>query len=179
MAVVFDSSILLLILQPSARPPIDPQTNLPLAHAAERTNYLVRKLSAQKTSVLIPTPVLTEILCGAEAAKSEFIRLLSAAPFQIAPFDTRASIDCAELLNTKLSKKRSAKIEPVSGYRAKIKFDQQIVAIAKVHGVDAIYSDDKDILHDAKRVSLTVIRSFELERDPSTIQGKLDIDQKL
>ncbi len=173
MAVVFDSSILLLILQPDVPPPIDPLTKLPLAHAKERIDYLVSRLSAQKANVLIPTPVLTEILCGAETAKSRFINLLNTAPFQIVPFDTRASIDCAELLNTKLSKKRRTKNEPISGYRSKIKFDQQIVAIAKVHRVDAIYSDDKDILHDAGRVSLKVIRSFELERDPSTQQGKL------
>ena len=38
--VVFDTSILLLVLDPQAKPPIAPTTQMPVERAAERIEYL-------------------------------------------------------------------------------------------------------------------------------------------
>ena len=177
MAVLFDTNILLLVLQPDALPPIDISTGERLKYVDERINYLIRRLSKAKTDVLIPTPVLTEVLCGAGGAKAQYIQHLQREPFKVVPFDMRAAIDCADLLAFQLATKPKGKAKGTPGARDKIKFDRQIVAIGKTHRVDAIYSDDEDVFKEAKRVGLKVIRSFELERDPATSQAKLDLQQ--
>ncbi len=43
--VVFDSSILLLLIHPDAKPPNDPSTGKPLEHAKQRIEYLIKTLS--------------------------------------------------------------------------------------------------------------------------------------
>lgn len=179
MAVLFDSNFLLLLLQPGVPAPLDPVTGKPLTYCEERVNYLVAQLSKARTAVLIPTPVLTEVLCNAGGAGSAFVQQLQTAPFQLAPFDVRAAIDCADLLAFHLAKRGNGKGKAAGpgkpGSRDKVKFDRQIVAIAKSRKVDAIYSDDEDVAKEAGRVGLRVIRTFELERDPSTSQAKLDL----
>lgn len=177
MAVLFDSNFLLLVLQPGVPAPLDPATGTPLSHCEERINYLVRQLSKSRTDVLIPTPVLTEVLCLAGAAKAQYIQQLQQAPFSVVPFDVRAAIDCAELLAAHFGNKTNGKAKPPGkpGARDKVKFDRQIVAIAKSRQVEAIYSDDEDVVKEAARVGIKVVRSHELERDPATRQGKLDL----
>lgn len=130
--VVFDTSVLLLVLEPTASAPIDPATSLPLTHAAERIDYLIKGLSRARNTVLIPTPVLAEVLSKAGLAGPQYVQLLQRAPFKIAPFDTRAAIECAAGLAHHFNLKKSAKLPDmgVPGARAKLKFDQQVVAIA-------------------------------------------------
>ena len=55
--VVFDSSVLLLVLDPNAKAPSDPGTGEPVDKAAERIEYLIEMLSADKEKIVIPTPV--------------------------------------------------------------------------------------------------------------------------
>lgn len=172
MTVVFDTSTLLLVLQPTAYPPLDPATNKPVEHAAERVDYLVRQLSRNRTKVLIPTPVLSEVLVHAGAAATQYLTLLNQAPFRIVPFDTRASINCAEAIRSYGAK------GPKGSVRAKVKFDRQIVAIAQVEQVDALYSDDTDVFKFGQQVGVKVIRTYELPRDPGAAQGKLDLDAR-
>lgn len=172
MAVLFDTNVLMLVLQPAAPAPIDPVTGERLTHVEERVNYLIRRLSKIKTDVLIPTPVLAEILCGAGSARTQYLQHLQKEPFRVVPFDVRAAIDCADLLALPVPSKRKG----TPGLRAKIKFDRQIVAIAKTHAVEALYSDDEDVFKEARRLGLRVVRSFDLERDPELMQGKLDLE---
>lgn len=53
-----------------------------------------------------------------------------------------------------------------TGPWAKVKFDRQIVAIAKVQGADVIYSDDEDIVRYASRVNISVVRVADLPIPP-------------
>lgn len=172
MAVVFDSSTLLLVLQPTATPPIDPATGKPLEHAVERVEYLIRQLSRAKTKVLIPTPVLSEVLVHAGAASTQYLTLLNQSPFRIVPFDTRAAINCAESI-------RSFKLKgQTGGVRNKLKFDRQIVSIAQVENVEALYSDDGEMFRFGQQVGVKVVRTYELPRDPEAAQGKLDLTDR-
>lgn len=54
----------------------------------------------------------------------------------------------------------------------KVKFDRQIVAIAKVHGVATIYSDDLDIKKHGRDCGLQVLGSEDLAVKPGA-QGDL------
>lgn len=169
MTVVFDTSVLLLALQPNAKPPLDPSTDKPVEHAKQRVEYLIKSLSKARTKVIIPSPVLAELLVGAGSAGPQHIQVLQQSPFRVSPFDTRAAIECADAMANHGTKGKSAET------RAKVKFDRQIVAIAKVEKVDAIYSDDDHIHKLGAQVGLKVVRTFELDLDPDEAQGKLHL----
>jgi len=88
--VVLDSSVLLLVLDPNAKPPNDPATGRPLNEAAERIEYLIENLAAAKEKILIPTPVLSEVLVHAGDAMQPYLDTLNEqSVFRIVPFDQK------------------------------------------------------------------------------------------
>jgi predicted nucleic acid-binding protein len=170
-AVVFDTSILVLAVNPEAKPPKNPNTDSPLEHARQRVDYLIRTLSKKKASVVIPSPVLCELLIHAGVAINDYVEKLRRAPFFIAPFDTRAAIECAQAL-----RKHGMSGKGQDNPRAKIKFDRQIVAIAKLANAETIYSDDSDIFKYGIQANIRVVRSFDLDLDPDDRQYDLDFE---
>ena len=86
--VVFDSAVLLLFVDPNAKSDID--------QAAKRIEYLIETLTADGERIIIPTPVLSEILVHAGAGLQGYLDALNgSAAFRIAPFDQKAAIECA------------------------------------------------------------------------------------
>src|SRR5690606_12483350 len=148
LMVVFDTSVLLLALDPSTTPPLDPATRAPVGRAGERINYLIDTLTIDKQTIIIPTPVLSEILVYAASAAPNWLQHFnSTAAFRIAPFDQKAAVEAA--LSIRFSLERGGlRIDASDSNtsRGKVKFDRQIVAIAKTEGADTIYSDDSDII---------------------------------
>ncbi len=171
MSVLFDTSVLLLAIFPNAKPPLNPATGNLIEHPKQRVDYLIRKLSKSRQQVLIPAPVLSELLVHAGKAANEYVQKLQESPFRIVPFDTRAAIECADAIH-RHGLKGKGKDNP----RAKVKFDRQIVAIAQVQRSEAIYSDDGDIFAYGEQAGIRVIRSYELELDPEDRQHKLDLN---
>ena len=160
--VVLDSSVLLLVLDPTARPPIDPATGQPLDKASQRIEYLIENLTADKEQIVIPTPVLSEVLVHAGDAMTPYLDALNGqAAFRIAPFDQKAAIEAA--------------LATSDAIKTKIMFDRQIVAIAKAEGAHAVYSDDADIHRFARRAGLDAYRTADLDPPPEDPQGSLDV----
>ena len=62
------------------------------------------------------------------------------------------------------------------GTWAKVKYDRQIVATAKVEAADTIYSDDNDVQKLAAQAGLAVIGVAELPLPPEMAQGRLDFE---
>jgi len=176
--VVFDTSVLLLALDPSTDLPLDPATNAPLARAAERVEYLIHQLAEDKQTIIIPTPVLTEIMVYAGAAGSKWLQYFNGtAVFRIAPFDQRAAIEAALSIRDSLDRGGLRIDATDSGVsRGKVKFDRQIVAIARVEGADAIYSDDDHIAAIGKAAGLRVFRTRELDLPPQDPQQSMKFD---
>lgn len=58
---------------------------------------------------------------------------------------------------------------------AKLKFDRQIVAIAKVVGATTVYSDDDGVETVATRSKIQVTRTCDLPLPPETLQGELTV----
>ena len=86
--VVFDSAVLLLFVDPNAKSDID--------QAAKRIGYLIETLTADGERIIIPTPVLSEILVHAGTGLQGYLDALTgSAAFRIAPFDQKAAIECA------------------------------------------------------------------------------------
>ncbi|MFW5833692.1 MAG: hypothetical protein ACOCYE_06305 [Pseudomonadota bacterium] len=169
--VVFDSNILLLFLDNGAKPPKDPDTGAPVSECKARLDYLVADFKRNRGKVIIPTPVLSEVLVWADDAGPEYLEILTkSAHFEVVPFDIRAAVEVAHLTRQAIDK-GEANVPNVS--RAKVKFDRQIIAIANVVGATTIYSDDEHIVKLAKPLGIAVIGIAQLPLPPLDLQGSL------
>jgi hypothetical protein len=164
--VAIDNTTLALLLHPKAKPPIDPATNLPLEKCRERIEKLIDDLDADGERVIIPTPVLCEFLILAGKEGPEYLgNIESAKTFLVMPFDKMAAVELAAM-ELEHRGKGGRKKEPDVPYQ-KVKFDRQIVVIAKANGAHTIYSDDGDVRKFATRAGLKVVSTWELEVPPS------------
>lgn len=175
--VVFDATILLAFLQSDCPPPRHPETNEPIDSFRERIDYLIQRLDKDKEKIIIPSPALSEILVRAASAGPEYLdRINSASVFRPASFDERGAVEVAEMTRNALASE-GGKYNGLNGTYAKIKYDRQIVAIAKVEGAKTVYSDDKNIYKFAGRHGITVIRIADLPLPPEVAQTSLLLEE--
>ena len=173
--VVLDATTLFYLLDPDARAPTDPQTGLPVSRVKERVEYLVGTLEKNRDKVVVPTPALSELLVRAGTAGPGYLEILNkSAVFRIADFDQRAAVEAAAAIREAIDAgdKRSGSTSPW----AKIKFDRQIVAIAKVAGASTIYSDDDDIARLSRSAGIAVVRIQDLPLSPESSRLTLPLD---
>lgn len=173
--VVMDATTLLLLLRPNVDAPHDRSTGNPVEFVEKRLNYLVKTLERTKTKIVIPTPALSEFLVRAEAAGPALLqRITKQAVFRIVPFDTLAAVEVAMMTRDALDKgdKRGGLLAPW----AKVKYDRQIVAIAKVVQARAIYSDDEDVEKIGRAAGIHVISIASLPLPPEDAQGSLQLE---
>jgi histidinol phosphatase-like PHP family hydrolase len=171
---VIDASLLLLLFRPDT--PVPAQAGgVPLPHVKERVEFLIATLDKSKTKLIVPTPALSEVLVRAGATASVQIveHLKNFAVFRIEPFDERAAIEVAAMTRQALSK--GSKRGKSDATWAKIKFDRQIVAIARVCGAKTIYSDDGDIRKLAKQYGINVIKVADLPLPPQAAQYSMEL----
>jgi len=117
--------------------------------------------------VVIPAPVLSEFLVFAGTDAPEYlVRIRESSTLRVEPFDERAAIELADIeiaARTKGNKRGSA----TTSEWQKVKFDRQIVAIAKAHGAKVIYSDDPDIKSHGTDCGITVLGLADLPLPPA------------
>jgi hypothetical protein len=122
---------------------------------------------------MVPTPVLSEVLIKAGADKARVLSEISNSRyFKVQPFDELAAVELTMLPDTDLQSKRKLS-EVVT--RAKIKFDRQILAIAKVNDIKTIYSDDRNLCDRAQACGILTVGAHELPLPPVPPQGKLEL----
>ena len=156
--VVFDASFLILAFDPQAAG----RERTP--RLQERVDMLLADLSKAKSKILIPTPALSESSVKADMKILQTLNTSSG--FKIVPFDERAAIEAAEL--TKNAVRESDKRDPVvAATWSKIKFDRQIVAIAKVENAEAIYTTDPEICKHAQKVGMPCLGIADLPVPPA------------
>ena len=175
--VVFDATILIALLHPDVAVPRHPETNEPIPAFRERIEHLVNSLEKTEEKIIVPTPALSEILVRAGAAAPEYLRRINlASVFRPASFDELCAVEVAEITKEALDSgdKRSGH----DGTWAKIKYDRQIVAIAKVNNASILYSDDREIYKLGPKVGLTVIRIADLPLPPKEAQSSFTFEQK-
>ena len=159
--VAIDNTTLALLLHPKAKPPIDPKTKHPLEKAQERIEQLIADLVAEDERVVIPTPVLCEFLILAGREGPLYLEKIQAArTLLVRSFDERAAIELAAMELTDRGK--GAKKGGSEASYQKVKFDRQIVAVAKVNGAHTIYSDDDDVRKFASKAGMKVIATWDL-----------------
>jgi len=164
-----DATVLTLLLNESADSPPDPATGKPVEKIQERVKFLIATLQKQKQKIIIPTPVLSEVLVVSGRKGLRYIDVLQkAAVFEIRDFDRLAAIELALMTEKALADgdKRGGSVEPWQ----KIKLDRQIVAICKVSGVTTLYASDRSLSNFAREAGLQVIEVHELPLPPESPQ---------
>lgn len=162
MAVVFDSTFLVALLDPKVKG--SGTSNV-------RLEYLVKTIDDAREKIIVPTPALSEVLIGAEDAAPVYLDILNKSRyFKIVPFGERAAVEAAAAHREAKAKGNK---KDGSDTWAKLKFDRQIIAITKVEGATAIYSDDKDIARYAARDEVEVIKMADLPEPPKDPQESL------
>ncbi len=165
--VAFDSTFLTFLFVPNAKCETD--------RAKDRIDYLIGSLHSSGERIVIPSPALAELLIGVGHSRRPVLHELNHSPkFLIAPFDTKAALELALLAET--ARKPGKKKGDSGGTWAKVKFDWQIVAIAKTQNVKTIYSEDADIKKLAVLVNITVKSIADLPLPPAPYKssgGKL------
>lgn len=178
MTVAFDASILLPLLNPSVQGPIDPVTGKNLESCRERIDYLIQSLEDNRTKIIIPTPALSEILVYADKAGPQYLsRIRDSRSFKIEPFDERAAVEVAFMIREELRSFGQKRRKQATQTWAKVKFDWQIVAIAKVNGASIVYSDDAGVRSFAQGSRLTVIGLAQLPLASKEAQIEMKFDQ--
>jgi predicted nucleic acid-binding protein len=160
--VAIDNTFLSLMLHPRAKPPNDPATGKPVERIEDRIDKLIEDLDSESERIILPTPVLSEFLILAGRDGPAYLEKLSDMKnILVKPFDQVAAIELAAIeVEDRLKEgKRAGSASPW----AKLRFDRQIVAIAKTNGATRIYSDDEDVMKFATRIGIKeVIRTWEL-----------------
>jgi predicted nucleic acid-binding protein len=142
LIVVFDATMLVLLLDHEANAPIDESTGHPVADCKARVEYMISELQRNGSKIVIPSPALAEVMVWAPEAAADWLKIISGSKhFKIAPFDTLAAVEHAARERARLLGKRDREVT-----KAKMKFDQQIVAIAAVEQASIIFSDDAHIV---------------------------------
>jgi hypothetical protein len=176
--VVIDTTMLMLLFRPNVPARVTDSKGKPIDYVSERLAYLVKTIESSKSRIIIPTPVLSELLVRATPQETQRIldEINAAAVFRIEPFETRAAIELAVMTRAALS--TGSKKGGSSETWAKVKFDRQIVAIARVVQATAIYTDDENLAETAKDVGIQPIGLAELALPPETAQFQLPLETK-
>jgi predicted nucleic acid-binding protein len=154
-AVIFDASYLIPLLDPRVKGISD----------NPRVNHLFATLEKAKAKIIIPTPALSEVLIGAGDAAPKYLEIINrSARFKVVPFGERAAVEAAAAHREAIDvgNKKEGDIS-----WAKIKFDRQIMAIAKVEGADCIYSDDRDLVRLGQKDGIPVVTLDQLPDPPA------------
>jgi predicted nucleic acid-binding protein len=162
LKVAFDSTFLALLFNRNSRASV--------ANAADLVDELLDSLNTQKAKIIIPAPSLTEILLKATKSGTLYLeKLKEFSCFQIKPFDEKSAVELASIFVSSIGKRRKKKdVE-----KTKVTFDRQIVAIAKVHGAQQMYSDDEEVRLLAKECGLDAFGFADLKTSPK--QTKLNL----
>ena len=171
--VAFDAGMLILLLHDGARGPVHPESKKPIDRPKDRIRYLRETLVAEKSKILLPTPALSEFLVGAGDALDSYLDVLhSDSGFEIVPFSERAAIEAAIVTQQAMNVRQDKKDGSDADWQ-KVKVDRQIVAIAKVHEVDPLYTTDRHIVRHAEVSELPVVHLADLPLPPEDAQGDL------
>ena len=160
MILAVDSSALILLINPAANPPDDPETEQPVTHARERVELFLAGLSSADT-LIIPTPVLAEVLVGAEEGGPGLLEAISGlARVKVRPFGERAAIETAMMTREAIAAgdKRLGSQAPWQ----KVKVDRQVVAVARAENATRMYADDHNLVTFARKLGMDVFSTWDL-----------------
>ncbi|HNS35718.1 MAG TPA: hypothetical protein PKI70_06370 [Mesotoga sp.] len=161
--VAFDATMMLLLMFPDkVDKPKDSKTGLPVEYAEARIEALIKFLEKGRTKIIVPTPALSELLVRAgDDTMSLVERINKDSNFTIEPFDTRSAIEVAIMARKDIKGDKKSSADPSVLTKAKIKYDRQIVAVAKVNSATILYSDDEHMIGLCKAYTKIEVKRLE------------------
>lgn len=173
--ILIDTSVLLYLINPNARPPVDPSTGQLVTRCNERIEYFIKQ--NQKRKILIPTPAYAEILVRAGSEMDQVMSVLSSSnAFRIEAFDESSAIECA-LLQQFQSKCGPRFPTDEAETWAKVKFDLQILSVGIRHGAKEIYSDDQRLRKKAVRLGISAKGIADMPLPPEDPQLRIEYQE--
>ncbi|MEW6485121.1 MAG: VapC toxin family PIN domain ribonuclease [Pseudomonadota bacterium] len=149
----------------------DPHTGLEVPDPERRIEALINLVENSNGSIIIPTPVLAEYLVGIDKKdhQSHISIIQKKSCFEIASFDEIAAFECAQMPSIK-----ELKAMMRSDTANKVKFDRQIISIAKSLNVDEIWTHDIGVFKRCKEMGVIVKSLADIA--PAPIQVVIDME---
>jgi predicted nucleic acid-binding protein len=172
LIVGLDATFLLYLFAPagSVGVPLD-SNDQEIPHAKERIEALVEEFERTGATIIVGTPALSEIMvrAGVQAGQKWIGIMNRSRAFKIVPFDEKSAIEVAVMAGQEA--KAATNLT-----RAKLKYDRQIVAIARTEGASVFYTDDENQMHLARRLNMTAKGLADCPLPP-VAQGKLEFPE--
>ncbi len=165
--VVFDANFLIFFLDPKIKGGVG---------SNPRIDHLVATIQKTADRIVVPTPALSELLVKAGDAGPRYLEIIARSKFfRVAEFGERAAVEAAALTQDAVGKGNKRGATPDADW-AKVKFDRQIVAIARVVGAKTIYTNDVQLAKHAIAAGLEAITTEDLPDPPVPPQFELPLD---
>lgn len=164
--IVVDANFLVLLLDPDAMPHLD--------RGRERIEFFIRELAKDKAEIVIPAPVIAEIVAGRIDRIEEIVEaLLRSRYFSVQPFDAVIAIETGELI--KRAQDRIPPAQRLPGWKVAMKYDAMIAATAKVRRAKAVCTDDAGLSAHLRDTDIKIIRIEDLPLPPENPQTNFDL----
>lgn len=144
-----------------------------------KLEHLFSVLDKQRGIVILPTPSVSEFLIGADQAAHDMMEVLqNKASVRICPFDLAGAYECAQMNAAAIGRSGGNKRDGIDPDRAwqQVKFDRQIVAIAKSNGARLIISNDSGVRACSQRVGIKTLRVDELPFPDHARQAQIPLE---
>lgn len=152
---------------------IDPQSTQDNGRV-DKVTHFVRGLSRANSVVMIPAPVIAELVAGRAQKIEEVVETIRRLKgFTVQPFDEVIAIETGERIAS-----HQASLQPqdrAPHWKVTMKYDAMIAATAIVRGASDLYTDDPNLGKYLKGTSVTLRLIDDLPSPPEEPQRKLDL----
>ena len=156
MSVVFDTSFVLPMVDKTAADKFE------VPNFGLRYKEVLESLKSNHEHILIPTPVLSELLVRNPGSAAKYLeRLSKTSKAKVVPFDKRAAVELA-VIRAEAIKRNSKNWPTPEETKSKVSFDRQIVAIAKVWDAKRIYTHDQGLKAHGEAQGIEVMLASDL-----------------
>ncbi|MEC5323274.1 type II toxin-antitoxin system VapC family toxin [Aurantimonas sp. A3-2-R12] len=162
--VVVDTNFLVLMIDPSSTQ----NTN----NRVDRVRHFIAETSNTGEVVVIPSPVLAELVAGRTSRVEEIVETIRQfRVMEIQAFDTVIAIETGERIAAVQA--RIPEDQRLPGWKVAMKYDAMVAATALVRGARAIITTDDGFGKYLEGSSISMLRIDELPMPPEDPQGDM------